>query len=93
MSALANSFGEAICEALHTSVDSTKQYAEIVPENVVIAAAINGGVLGVMQFMADMRDAGRLSNPDEKLGLMLQMATDVWMQIRGGPAGAHGDLQ
>lgn len=93
LNGLGNAFGEGIAEALHTSVAATAEMRPDISDTVTIAAAINGGVLGVMQFMSDMVDQGRLIEPDHKLELMFRMAADVWAQIRGAKGGEVGTVQ
>lgn len=92
MNLLANSLGAAFSEALHEITVAMGDQTSV-PDNVLIAAAINGAVLGTMQFMSDMTDAGRLPDADEKVGLMFQLAADIWTQIRGGPAANVGAVQ
>lgn len=93
MNSLANAFGAAVAEALHASVAAAQELAPSVAEKVVIGAAINGGMMGVMQYMSDEADAGRLSDPDLKVSLLFTLAADIWTQIRGGPASNGSALQ
>lgn len=64
-----------------------------IDDDTMIACVINGTIAGVMEFISDMADQGRLSQPDEKVGLMFKLAASVWTQIRGGPADPESTMQ
>ena len=93
MNTLGNVVAAAIAESLAEVANRVRDDIPDMAEAVALAAIINGGMTGVMQFMSDVADAGRLADADEKVGLMFKIAADVWTQMRGGPAGTEGGVQ
>ncbi|WP_159981885.1 MULTISPECIES: hypothetical protein [unclassified Novosphingobium] len=93
MERLAEIFGCSISEVLHGCATSASDAAPGFPDPVTLAAVVNGGLIGILTFMTDMSEAGRMADPNGHLTSLFRLAADTWDGVRTSSVEAGATLQ
>ena len=92
MQKLADAFGTAVDQAIESGVVAIKQSTHA-PDPIVLAAVVNGGLIGILTYMARQSAAGRMADPHGHLTRLFHMAGTTWDDIRTGKNSREVTLQ
>jgi len=62
-------------------------------DRVILAAGVQGTLVGVLEFMAARSSEGRMDDPNGHLTTLFTGAAEAWDAIRGTPSGTVETLQ
>lgn len=92
MEQLADVFSAAVTELLQGSAATAKQMIDA-PDSVVLAAVVNGGLVGILTYMAKRSGEGRMDDPHGHLTRLFHLAGSCWDDIRAGKNDGKVTLQ
>lgn len=92
MQQLAEVFSTSVEELLQGSVAHAKQMTNA-PDPILLAAVVNGGLIGILTYMAKRSGEGRMDDPQGHLTRLFHLAGTQWDEIRSGRGAGKVTLQ
>ncbi|MYL97923.1 hypothetical protein GR702_09080 [Novosphingobium sp. FGD1] len=92
MQQLAELFSTSVEELLQGSAAHAKQMTDV-PDPIVLAAVVNGGLIGILTYMAKRLSEGRMDDPHGHLTRLFHLAGAQWEEMRPGKGTGKVTLQ
>jgi hypothetical protein len=92
MDQLSDVFGAAVAEVLQASAIKVQQMTHAA-DPIVHSAIVNGGLIGILTYMAARSSEGRMNDPSGHLTSLFRLAGETWDGIRTGQFDGKVTLQ
>lgn len=92
MDDLSEIFGSVIGDALKLCISKTKEMTGL-PDPILFAALVSGGLIGLLTFMAEKSIEGHMDDPHGHLTRLFLNAGACWDDMRSGQSDGKVTLQ